>query len=325
MSKNESASKGAGDATIVEKETPKVIIQEVEKIVYVDKPEKKEDYPATDFLINEKVTIQYIKRESSYIKDPKHVGYGGLFEGSTIAIPVPLMDNMKMKNLLTKKEKAGLEFLLGRDLSIYKSFWRTDYKEGALFPIYLGKDDTVLDKSDPEQYIKWKVLKESPIVANSLDEIRNKATYRFVMIAEGETIKREKDKVGAKVMAFEKYVEFKNNKPVLRYILRNLGRYTAQNQKLDFLQIETARLIDKDPNMFLYVTTDELIHTKILLEDATEFGVINKVEGSFYTKDNEPISDGATPSLETAARYLSIPLGQEMRLTLEAKIKNARE
>lgn len=305
--------------------TPEVIIKEVEKIVYKDAPVKKEEYPATDFLRSEKVTVQYIKRENAYIKDPKHVGYGGLFEGSTIAIPVPLMDNNKMKNLLTKKEKEGLEFLLGRDLSIYKDFWRTAYQDGALFPIYLGKDDLVLDLSDPEQYIMWKVLKASPIVANSLDEIRNKATYRFVMIAEGETVRREKDKVGAKVLAFEKYVEFKNNKSVLRYILRNLGKYTAQNQKLDFLQIECAKLIEKDPGMFVAITTDDLIHTKVLLEEAHEFGVVNKVEGSFYTKDNEPISDGATPSLENAARYLSVPLGQEMRLTLEAKIKNARE
>ena len=101
-------------------DSPKVIIKEVEKIVYRDTPVKKEEYPNTDFLTNEKVTVQYIKKESAYIKDPKHVGYGGLFEGSSIAIPVPLMDNNKMKNMLTKKEKEGLEFLLGLDLSIYK-------------------------------------------------------------------------------------------------------------------------------------------------------------------------------------------------------------
>lgn len=303
----------------------KVVIKEVEKIVYRDAPEKKEEYPNTDFLINEKVTIQYIKKESAYIKDPKHVGYGGLFEGSSIAIPVPLMDNNKMKNMLTKKEKDGLEFLLGVDLSIYKDYWRKEYQKGGMFPIFLGKDELILDKSNPEDYIKWKVLKASPIVANSLDEIRNKATYRFVMTAEGEVVRREKDKLGSKVVAFEMYVKYKNNKAVLRYILRNLGRYTSQNQKLDFLQIETAKLIDKDPNLFVTVTTDEFIVAKVLLEECHEKGIINKVEKKFYTQDQEPISDGETPTMDVAARFLSCPLGQEMKLTLEAKLKNAKQ
>jgi hypothetical protein len=280
--------------------------------------------PSTSFLTNRKITIQYIKKESDYIKDPKHVGYGGLFVGSAIAIPPPLMNNQKMKNLLTDKEKAGLEFILGKNLSIYGDFWKEEYAQGGIFPIYLEKDDTVLDLSDPIQYIKWKVLCASPIVANSLNEIRNKATYRFVMIEEGEELIREKNALGAKVIAFEKYVEYKQNKSVLRYILRNLGRYTSKDQKLDFLQVETAKMIDKDPNIFVSIATDPLIVTKVLLEECMEYSVVNVNDKKWYTKDNEKISDGATPTFEVAAAYLDSPLGQEMRLGLEALLKKAK-
>lgn len=283
------------------------------------------EVPNTDFLRNERVTVKYIRRENAYIKDKKHVGYGGLFNGSEISIPPPVMSNQKMKNLLTKEEKLGLEYLLGQDLSIYGPFWKTSFKQGSLFPIFLGKDDTTLDLSDPMQYILYKVLLASPVVANSLDQIREKVTYRFVLVAEGEQLQKDKDAVGNKVLAFEKYVEYKNNKQVLRYILRNLGKYTSKNQKIGFLQVETAKLIEVDPNLFVAITNDPLIKTKVLIEEAVEYGVLVSREKKFYDLDNNPISDGDTPTLEVAAGYLATPLGQEMRLTIEAKVKNARE
>jgi len=308
-------------AVPAQKEVIREVIREVQ--VPVAAPQKSE-LPSTAFLRNEIVTLKYIKRESEYIKDPKHVGYGGLFNGSSIAVPAPTLDNRKMKNMLTKEEKAGLEYLLGKDLSIYGPFWKQEYSKGGIFPIFLTKDDTQLDLSDPQQYIKYKVLLASPIVANSMDEIRNKATYRFVMVSEGEELKRDKDAVGNKVLAFEKYVEHKNNASILRYILRSLGKYTSRGQKLEFLQVETAKLIEVDPNLFVAVTNDALLAQKVLIEEAVEFGVVVKKDGNYYTTDNQPLSEGDTPSMDVAAAYLGNPLGQELRLAIEAKIKNAK-
>lgn len=296
-----------------------------DSIAIAEKVHKLDELPSTDFLRSETVTVKYIKKETAYIKDPKHVGYGGLFENSSIAIPVPVLDNSKMKNILTNKEKAGLEYLLKKDLSIYGSFWKEEYKKGGLFPIFLGKDDYKLDLSDPIQYLVYKVLSVSPLVAQSLDEIRNKATYRFVMVAEGEELRKEKDSVGNKVIAFEKYVEFKNKPEVLRYILRNLGRYTSKGQDLNFLQVETAKMIEKDPNLFVAITADDYIETKVLLEEAFENGIINKNDKKYYTLENQPISEGDAPLLETAAKYLASPIGQEMRLTISAKLKNSKQ
>jgi len=284
-----------------------------------------EEPVVTDFLRDETVTVKYIMRPNPNIKDPKHVGYGGLFNGTEIGIPAPTLDNNKMKNVLTKKEKAGLESILDVNLSIYSDFWKENNKDHGIFPIYLTKDDTVLDLSDPWDYIRYKVLTVSPLVANGLDRIRDKATYRFVLVAEGEQTKKDKAAVGNKVLAFEKYVEYKNDKSVLRYILRNLGKYTSQNQKLDFLQIETAKMIEKDANLFVAITSDPFIRTKVLLEECHEHNVIDLKDKKYYTKDGQPISEGDTPTLETAAGYLASPLGQEMRLALEAKLKNTKQ
>lgn len=281
---------------------------------------------STAFLRDEKVTIKYINRESADIKDPKHVAYGGLFQTAEIAVPAPTMDNQKMKNLLTNEEKAGLEHILkGMNLSIYGDFWKKTAHDEGILPIFLGKDELTLDLSDPYDYIKYKVLFISPIVANSLNEVRNKATYRFVMTSEGEETAREKDKVGYKVMAFEAYVAHKNNKEVLRYILRNLGKYTSKNQKLDFLQVETSKLIEKNPSLFVTVAADKQIKVKVLMEECVENGIVVRKDEKYYDIDGQPLSDGQTPTIDVAAGYLSSPLGQEMRLALEAKLKNSRD
>ena len=310
-------------APIVEAKAP-VVREVIREVVREVAPTHASNLPSTAFLRNETITVKYIMKERSDIKDPKHVGYGGLFVGSSIAIPAPVLDNAKMKNILTNEEKAGLEYLLGKDLSIYGAFWKQEFTKGGIFPIFLSKEDNRLDLSDPMQYIVYKVLLASPIVANSLDSVKNKATYRFVLVSEGEELQKDKDKVGNKVLAFEKYVEFKNNKGILRYILRSLGKYTSRGQQLDFLQVEAAKEIEKDPNIFVAVTTDKLLLQKVLIEEGVEFGVILKREEKYFTADNQPISEGESPTMTAAATYLASPLGQEMRLALEAKIKNAK-
>lgn len=312
------------NAPIVEAKAP-VAREVIREVVREVAPAHASNLPSTAFLRSETITVKYIVKERADIKDPKHVGYGGLFVGSSIAIPAPTLDNSKMKNILTKEEKAGLEYILGKDLSIYGPFWKQEFTKGGIFPIFLSKEDNRLDLSDPMQYIVYKVLLASPIVANSLENVKNKATYRFVLVSEGEELQKDKDKVGNKVLAFEKYVEYKNNKGVLRYILRSLGKYTSRGQQLDFLQVEAAKEIEKDPNMFVAITNDKLIMQKVLIEEGVEYGVVLKRDEKFYTADNQPISDGDSPTLTTAATYLQSPLGQEMRLALEAKIKNARD
>lgn len=287
--------------------------------------EEKKEVVRTDFLVDKIMSVKYIPNERNGIKDIKHVAYGGLLNGAEVAIPAPTMDNGKMKNLLTNVEKAGLESILrGVDLSIYGPFWKEGggaYEMGIL-PIYLGKDELRLDMSDPYDYIKIKVLMACPIVANSLDEIKHRATNRWVLTSSSEEMAKEIDKVGNKVQAYKLYVKYEDDKEVLRYALRNLGRNTNRSHKLDFLQSELHKELEKNPSLLCSIMGDEYLKTKVLLETCYEFGAVNKVDKKFYTLDDEPISDGDAPYLQVAAEYLASNLGQEMRLALEAKLKH---
>lgn len=291
----------------------------------------KKEVIRTDFLEEKIVSIKYIPKETNGIKDVKHVAYGGLLNGAEIAIPAPTMDNGKMKNLLTKDEKAGLEHILnGVDLSIYGDFWKERGKDGqpggaynmGILPVYLSKDELRLDKSDPYDYIKLKVLQACPIVANSLDEVKHRATNKFVITSASEAMAKELDKVGNKVTAYKLYVKYEDNKEVLRYTLRNLGRNTNRSHKLEFLQSELHKELEKNPSLICTIMGDEYIKTKVLIESCWEFGAINMRDKKYYTLEDEPISDGDAPILQVAAEYLASNLGQEMRLALEAKLKH---
>ena len=291
----------------------------------------KEEAVRTDFLEDKIVSVKYIPNEINGIKDVKHVAYGGLLNGAEVAIPAPTMDNGKMKNLLTNIEKTGLEHVLkGVDLSIYGNFWKEKDKLGnkgeaynmGILPIYLGKDEKRLDMSDPYQYIQMKVLLACPIVANSLDEIKHRATNRWVLTSASEQMAKEIDKVGNKVLAYKLYVKYEEDKEILRYTLRNLGRNTNRSHKLEFLQSELHKELEKNPSLLCSIMGDDFIKTKVLIESCYEFGAINKVDKKFYTLDNEPISDGDAPFLDVASKFLASNLGQEMRLALEAKLKH---
>ena len=283
------------------------------------------DVIRTDFLEDKIVSVKYIPNETNGIKDVKHVAYGGMLNGAENAIPAPTMDNGKMKNLLTSVEKKGLEHVLnGIDLSIYGGFWKENggaYQMGIL-PVYLSKDEMRLGLSDPYDYIKLKVLMVCPVVANSLDEIKHRATNKWVITSASEAMAKEIDKVGNKVQAYKLYVKYEDNKEVLRYTLRNLGRNTNRSHKLDFLQSELHKELEKNPSLLVSIMGDEYIKTKVLIESCYEFGAISKIDKKFYTLDDEPISDGDTPYLDVASKYLASNLGQEMRLSLEAKLKN---
>jgi len=103
-------------------------------------------------LPNRKVTVRYVKRQTGYITNPRHVAYGGKLEGSVDSLRPRMSSNGKYVPVLTEPEQTFLEKALAMepgDLSVYKSednFWDD-------IVVNLGKDSTVLDLSEPYDYI----------------------------------------------------------------------------------------------------------------------------------------------------------------------------
>ena len=167
--------------------------------------------PTTKFLKNETVIVRFLPKPSKEIKDPKHIAYGGKLEECYDYIAPPRLRKDKLKNILTAEEKEGLEHLMNINLSVYSDFWK-GYKKGGLFPIALGKRDVILQLDVPEQYIIWKVLlANESLIANSLLEVRNKGSFKYVLVKEKDVEKVNEDRTNNKEKAYSLFGELKKS------------------------------------------------------------------------------------------------------------------
>ena len=292
----------------------------------------KEEKPLINCLKNERVIIRHIPRESGMISNPKHILYGGMAETAVRTFVVPKLSSGMFVNILTDNEKNYLEYIMGLEpnaLSIYKkvdNFW-DDSNDVGISQVKLRKQDNYLNLADPEDYIRYKILlANKDFIAPSLKVLQDtpKATYQFVIIAEGEENKAAKNKMDATMQSYKEFGKIENDIDTLRVIIETIdGRPLAPNTKLEFLQTKINNLIQADSKLFLKVITDPYLSTKVLIKKSIEAGLIAKRGNFLYLRDdNSPLCEaGEEPTLSVAAKYLNSPKHQELKFTLEARLK----
>ena len=311
--------------------------------VEVPKPQKKaikqtkvrvenhEDMGTISCLRNEKVKVKFIERNNGLPSN--HVLSGGMADGAKISLVVPKLNTGSFVNVLTDAEKNFLEEYMGLEynaLSIYKkpdeeNFWN-DANPNGINKVELRKGDNYLDLSDPQQYIKYKILLANKnIICPSLTTLKEtpKATYRFVIIAEGEESKQAKNNMNNTMRCYKEYGKIEENIDLLRIVVETLdGRPTAPTVKLEFLQNKCNTLIQSDPKKFLSVITDPFLSTKSLIKLSIENGSIaNRGNYLYLRSDNTPLCEpNEEPTLNFAAKYLNAPKHQDILFALQAKL-----
>lgn len=278
-------------------------------------------------LRNERVIVRFVPKEGGMITNPKHILYGGMAEGAVRYFTVPVLQSTgAFKNVLTDAEKEYLEQVMGLEynaLSIYKK--ENNYWEN--FRVRLTKQDTYLNLSDPNDYIKYKVLlANTNFIADSLETLqdRPRATYQYVLIKEGESEKRESDNISTIMKCYKEYGKIENDADTLKCIVELLDkRPLAKGTKIEFLQGKANTLIQSNPGLFYSTVTDPTLPVKVLIRRAVEEGIISRRGDQYYLKsDNSPLcGNNEEPTLNTAAKYLSLPKNQELKLSIEAKLK----
>lgn len=280
-------------------------------------------------LKNERILVRFVPKEDSNITNPKHILYGGMAEGAIKYYTVPILASTgTYKNILTDDEKAFLESYMGLEynaLSVYNktnNFW-------ANFTVRLTKHDNYLDLSDPNDYIKYKVLlANTDFIADSLKTLNDhpKATYQFVMIKEGESEKREEEKMSVTMKCYKEYGKIEDDNDTLRCIIELIdNRPIAKNTKSEFLKSRINSLIQADPKLFYNIITDEYLNNKVLIKTATEEGVIKRRNNLYYFEDTPLCPDGTESTLSVAAEYIGLGKNQDLKLRIEALLNKAKE
>lgn len=324
------------DFDIDNTEIPLQEVPKEEDTVSPKKTQKKvevSDDALVSCLRNERIIVRHVpKLTGMWGNNPKHVLSGGMAEGAVRTFAVPRLSSGMFVNVLTDKEKAFLEEMMGLEynaLSIYKkvdNFW-DDSNENGINKVRLTKQDNYFNLSDPEDYIRYKILlANKDYIAPSLQALQDtpKATYQFVIISEGEETKVAKNNMSTTMMCYKEFGKIEDDIDTLRVIVETIdGRPTSQTAKLEFLQTKVNSLIQADSKIFLKVITDPMLSTKVLIKRAIEAGLISNRGGFLYLRsDNTPLCEAnEEPTLNTAAKYLNSPKHQEIKFSLEAKLK----
>lgn len=281
-------------------------------------------------LRNEEIYVRFVPQPTGFgIESKSHVGYGGLFDGNTVTLVVPMLSNGRYKNILTNDEKDFLEKKLGLDpnaLSVYKvenNYW-DNYK------IRIGKDGLRLNLSDPQDYIRYKVLlANSDIIAPSVKERteRPKATYRFEIVRIGEEANLESIKMNATMESYKEFGKIENDVDTMRVLVEMLdGRPYSKKENAVFFRARINTLIQQDAKRFLQYIKDPMLHTKVVIKRSVELGKVSMKNDYYYLASNgAPLCEaGEKSTLSVAARYLNQPANQETKFILESEVEKNR-
>ena len=318
---------------------PTPIVQEIKKEVPIQEeiisrviPKQEESDGLINCLRNEKIIVRFIPRPTSMVQNPKHVLYGGMADTAKRSFVVPLLSNGAYKNVLTDSEKAFLEHVMGLEynaLSVYRkkdNFWDSSNPMGV-GRVILHKQDNYLDLSQPIDYIKYKVLlANSDYIAPSLQALEDKpkATYQFVIISENAEVSANLSKMDTIQRCYMEYGKVEEDIETLKVIVELMeGRPLGPKTKEDYLKSKINDYIQSNPRLFLKTIKDELLPAKVLIRRCVEAGLIGKKNDSYYLRqDGSPLCEiNEDSTLNNAARYLSSIKHQELKYTLEAKLK----
>lgn len=284
-------------------------------------------------LRNEKITVRFIKKQRGIVEDPRSPLYGGMAETSTRIFAVPTKRSGAFANVLTNDEKDFLEYTMGlpeNALSVYRkvdNYWCTS-TDNAVNTVKLTKRDTYLDLSNPEDYIRYKILlANEEVIAPSLEALEHapRATYMFVLVSDKDEAKSKGNKADIKLECYDKFINYRSNESVLRAIIEILeGHKVAGNTNISILKKLVSDAIDADPKRCYKILTDPYLENKALIMTAVDKRVVNNRNGFYYLADgNKPLCDetdrrGST--LQAAAEYLADVKNQTVLYSLQAQV-----
>lgn len=282
-------------------------------------------------LRNERIIVRSIPKHS-IVSDPKHILFGKMSPDAKRMFVVPTTANGNYEQVLTASEQAYLEDIMGLEkgsMSIFRkenNFW-DDTTEFGVSKVTLTKGDNYLDLSNPEDFIKYKILLTNKnFICPSHDELKRKPkeSYLFEIVRQDEENNDAASNMNVTTQCYLEYGKISENFDLLREIVDELNnRPTSANVKLSWIQGEINNIIQSNPQKFMNVIKDPLLGTKVLIKKCNEAGLISKRGDFYYLKsDGSPLcDDGQDPTLPVAARYLNMPRHQELMFNLESKLK----
>lgn len=284
-------------------------------------------------LSNDKVFVKYIRKSNPLYDQTNHVSVtGGLHEKARkmYSCPVSYTDNSYLK-ILTEDEFDYLQSVINSDISYTnEEFWRN-------ITFVLKKTGQILDKSNPMQYIQWRMLLawtdpeivgyDRIIGTTNLDRENENPAFQFVLVDPGKVKSTKKEAILKRNKALMKLGKYEENREVLTYLLyvsTKDHRIPADTEDNSDLVIYFDEMISNNPALFIRHIEDKLLEAKASVFSAFLKGIVKKEGESYFFNIKGNLkklgSDRSTADLETAANFILDPVNQEIKLAIEASL-----
>ena len=284
-------------------------------------------------LRNEKVIVKFLPKKGAFDVDPNSPLAGGMADTAVRSYVVPMRkDGSRLVNPLSNEEKAYLEIALGLEedaLNIYKRpcYWMSGSKN-AINRVTLNKDGMTLDLSDPEDYVKYAILRSNSerICPSWKDyEEHAKPTYEFCLVSENAEVASVGVKTSNKSKCFKLYFKYEDDANTLRTILRIIeNRKVSPSTPIENLQDKIQQYIENSPTKTLAALEDEYLAEKTIIDVAVDKGVVASLRGEYILKDgNVRLCEDydTTASYQNASKFLASAEHQEIKFKIEELIK----
>jgi hypothetical protein len=276
----------------------------------------------TNYLENKKVSVKVVEKYRTGFS--KESDGRTLYTGCKQIYQAPTNENDRLKPILNEQEQRWFEEKMGLTPGSLafnnkeKSFWKD-------FRVTLDKKGKILDLSDYEDYLAYKVLLATNTVANSKDAI-NVLQHQFYMVTE-----QEENDASAKISdryeeAFGLFTKISKSDRKMSNILRLLGKTVTAEANTKWLKSELVKIIDQKTKIngqlcmddFIKTASDPMIDVKVFILDAIEIGDII-VEGTTYKLR---AGDVIGHDFDQAISFFNNPKNQQTKLLIDDRIKN---
>ena len=271
-----------------------------------------------------RIKVQPVQRAiNSMIQDPAHEAYF-LFGNSTNEYVLPRNTSGYLVNPFTSpEEQAWLEGILELDLNYHKK-----NSEWEKVKVILGKDAIILDMANPRDYMNYLILLaiKRAIAPNGTVQ-KKKLSYRYVMLAEDFEVKEKAKIVNSTKDAYMFLGKLQADKQSMLDFLTVYGKGVDDQSTKGFLTGAIDDIMKDDLEGFLEIARDKDNYTmRLMIQQAVKLNVIILTGREYSLPGGDKLADkGMVATLENAMAYLQAAENQDILMTLEARVKNAKD
>jgi len=274
-------------------------------------------------LRQKRIKVAPIKRQGGWLSviNADHDG-GFMYTGAKdrYCLPYDVRKRALANPFESEEEREALEKeldLASGTLNIYKkgdNYWHK-------FEVKLGKEGVLLELINPEDYLRYIMLKANTTrIAPSHADRFELGTYKFALVDEDvEDIERAK-KAHTIKDAYKKMGQMEDSTDTMINFLTVYGKNPGKSPGRDFLITQLDKLIENDLEGFMSLANDSDFEYKLIVEKAVQLGAIARPSKTRYEL---PGGDAIGNSMKETIEYLKNPLNQENYVLIKNRIDSA--